>query len=94
MLELGALDLAAGEPDEAEAHYRRAARWGSSDAVAVLEALGKPVPSADLLWSKERLEMQRRNRIRELGRTDAGKFDPDEFLNRKLDYYAAQVEDD
>lgn len=90
MLELGALKLATGDPDAAEALYRRAARWGDKDAVAVLEAWAKPVPHADLLLAQMRLLEFRRNQVsRQLDRPG-----PNEFLNRKLDYYAAISEND
>lgn len=58
MVELGALRLAAGDEGEAEALYRRAARWGSADAIAVLEAREVPVPYADLLFARmQRLQI-------------------------------------
>lgn len=90
MLELGALKLASGEPDEAEALYSRAARWGSADAFAALEALEKPVPHADLFFAQmHRFEIQQTRMASSLDREDSN-----EYMNRILDYYAAKAEDD
>jgi len=90
MLELGALKLAAGQPYDAEALYRRAARWGNPDAAAVLDAWDKPVPHADLLLARMRLIEERQNRIaRQLDRPH-----PNESLNRILDYQAAMADDE
>ncbi|HMB37842.1 MAG TPA: hypothetical protein VKO85_02105 [Wenzhouxiangellaceae bacterium] len=90
MLELGALKLAVAETIEAESLYRRAARWGSDDAVAVLEAWQKPVPRPDLQMARTRsIEFQQRRIARQLDRRK-----PNEHINRVLDYYAAMDENE
>jgi len=90
MLQLGALKLAEGKAGEAEALYRRAARWGSDDAVAVLEAWGKPVPRADLLFASHQAFRLQQSRIA----SQIDQPDPNEYINRVLDYNAAMAEND
>lgn len=90
MLELGHLRLAEGEIDAALAMYRRAARWGNDDAAAVLEALGQPVPNADLLMA--RMQHTRLATVRAGGPVD--RPDPNERINRHLDELAARAEND
>lgn len=90
MLTLGALKLAAGKTTEAESLYRRAARWGSDDAVEVLEAWRKPVPRPDLRMARMRLiEFQQTRIARQIDRRN-----PNEHINRVLDYYAAMDENE
>jgi len=90
LLELGALRLIAGNDDAAEALYRRAARWGSKDAIAVLEAWNKPVPHADLFFARQkRFEYQQTRLAWQLSRPG-----PNEYINRVLDYQAALAEKD
>jgi TPR repeat protein len=90
MLELGALKLISGKDDAAEALYRRAARWGSKDAVAVLEAWQRPVPHADLFFARHQAFRYQQGRIASY----IDQPDPNEYLNRVLDYNAAVSEND
>lgn len=92
MMQLGALKLAEGSPKEAEALYRRAARWGNDHATAVLEAWGRPVPHADLAVAHTRSLAIRQTRVaQQMSERDS---DSDTSLDRVLDYYAAKVEND
>jgi TPR repeat protein len=90
MLRLAELRLAQGSPEEARALYRRAARWGSSEAVTALESMQEPVPHADLLLAHMRRFQARQGRVaKQIDRSD-----PNEFLNRMLDEQAAKAEHD
>jgi hypothetical protein len=53
MVRLANLQHASGYNDAAESWYVLAARWGNSDAYSAIRALGKEVPSADLLAQQQ-----------------------------------------
>lgn len=87
MLALARLELMSGRRDAAVSHYLHAARWGNDSAASALEALGEPVPHADLRMAYvEHLEYQQERTRRELDRPDRN-----ESLNQLLDKYAYLV---